>query len=112
VLLLADDLTPVSGTPQQHDWLAALLPPATGSTPVPAGALNVAAQLLALEDGVDEHPPLARTHLSDGLWLATRADRLTGAVPDAAIAVASEVAGPSDRLAVFVRAFGLSPPRA
>ncbi len=108
VLLLAPDLVPVAGTPQLHDWLAALLPPTSGDNPVPASALNVGAQLLAIEAGVDGHPALGRVPVAPATWLTMRADRLTQGVPGAAIAVAYEVAGPVDRLDVFVRAYGLS----
>ena len=49
--------------------------------PVPAGAYNVGAQLLAREAGVDGNPPLARVHLGSGHWLTLRADRLDSAQP-------------------------------
>ncbi|WP_309116894.1 hypothetical protein [Saccharothrix sp.] len=42
------------------------MPPAEGRAPIPASAYNVAAQLLAVEAGVDDHPPWARAHLADG----------------------------------------------
>jgi len=38
---------------------------------------NVAAQLLAVEQGIDAHAAFARTHLADGFWLALRAARLS-----------------------------------
>jgi DNA-binding CsgD family transcriptional regulator len=108
VLLLAGDLTPVAGTPQLHAWLAALLPSPPGESPVPASALNAAAQLLAVEAGVDQHAPMGRLPIAPGVWLTVRADRLAEPVPGAAIAVGYEVAGPADRLEVFLRAHGLS----
>jgi DNA-binding CsgD family transcriptional regulator len=109
LLLLAKDLTPVAGTPQLQEWLATLLPSVPGGSPVPASALNVGAQLLAVEGGVDLHAPLARVPLAASTWLTVRADRLTEEIPGAAIAVGYELAGPADRLEVFVRAHGLSP---
>jgi DNA-binding CsgD family transcriptional regulator len=108
VLLLADDLSPVAGTPQLRSWLAALLPAPPGGSPVPASALNVAAQLLAVEAGVDAHPALSRVPVEAGVWLTVRADRLSEPLPGASIAVSYEVSGPADRLEVFVRAHGLS----
>jgi DNA-binding CsgD family transcriptional regulator len=77
--------------------------------PVPAGAYNVAAQLLAAEAGVDQNPPSARVHLSHGRWLTLRAARIgTGAPQDRDIAVSIEETSPPERLALFARAFGLS----
>lgn len=108
VLLLGDDLTPVAGTPQLREWLTALLPTATGVGPVPASALNVGAQLLAVEAGVDGHPPMGRVTVAPGTWLTVRADRLTDPVTDATIAVGYELTGAADRLELFVRAHGLS----
>jgi len=67
-------------------------------------AYNVAAQLLAVEAGVDRHPPRARVHLSGGRWLTLRADVL-----DESIAVSIEQCSPAERLDLFCRAFGLSP---
>ena len=109
VLLLGDDLTPVAGTPQLRTWLTALLPTEIGVGPVPASALNVAAQLLAMESGVDDHPAMARIAVAPGTWLTVKADRLNEPVPGASIAVGYELASPADRLDVFVRAHALSP---
>ncbi len=109
VLLLADDLTPMAGTPQLRDWLAALLPPAAGVGAVPASALNAAAQLLAVEEGVDGHPPMGRVAVAPGVWLTVRADRLDTPVAGATIAVAYEVTSPADRTELFARAHALSP---
>jgi DNA-binding CsgD family transcriptional regulator len=109
VLLLGDDLTPVAGTPQLGDWLATLLPSRADSGPVPASALNVAAQLLAVEAGVDDHTPSGRVALARGTWLTVRADRLTEGVPGAAVAVGYELTSPADRLDLYARAHALSP---
>ena len=108
VLLLTDDLVPVAGTPALNDWLATLLPPAADAGPVPASALNVAAQLLAVEAGVDDHRPLARVSVTPGTWLTVSAERLTRATAGASIAVGYGVSSATDRLDVFVRAHGLS----
>lgn len=105
VLLLDADLAPRSGTPGSEAHLRLLLPTAPGRSPVPAAALNAAAQLLAVEAGVDDRPPLARLHLVDGVWVAVRAARLGG---DGDIAVTIERAAPAERAAVFGRAAGLT----
>jgi DNA-binding CsgD family transcriptional regulator len=105
VLLLDEDLHVLGQTPQTNDYLARLLPPPGDVDPVPAAAYNVAAQLLAVEHGVDEQPPLARVHLAGGRWLTLRAARLG---PEARIAVTIEDCSPVERAAVFARACGLS----
>ncbi|MEO6413381.1 MAG: helix-turn-helix transcriptional regulator [Pedococcus sp.] len=109
VLLLGDDLTPVAGTPQLRDWLTTLLPTAADVGPVPASALNVAAQLLAVEAGVDDHPPTGRVALAPGTWLTVRADRLTEPLSGASIAVGYELTSPAERLDLFARAHALTP---
>jgi DNA-binding CsgD family transcriptional regulator len=110
VLLLSPDLEVVRQTPATHDPLRLLVPRDDDRPPVPAGAYNVAAQLLAVEAGVDDHPPRARMHLSDGLWLTLLADRWEGPGPRAArdIAVTIEECTPADRISLFARASGLT----
>ncbi|MFI9817555.1 LuxR C-terminal-related transcriptional regulator [Saccharothrix variisporea] len=104
VLLLSQDLEVLGQTPETHEYLKVMVPPAEGRAPIPAGAYNVAAQLLAVEAGVDDHPPWARAHLSAGDWVTLRAARIgTGG-----IAVGIEQTSPSDRLGLFTRAVGLS----
>ncbi len=68
-LVLSPTLEVRVQTPQTTDWLAVLVPPTPGRGPVPASALNVAAQLLAAEAGVDVHPAEARVHLGGATWL-------------------------------------------
>jgi DNA-binding CsgD family transcriptional regulator len=130
VLMLAPDLRLLAQTPSTDAYLRTLLPPGEQVPPVPAAAYNVAAQLLALEEGVDAHPPAARVHLSAGRWLTLRAARLPAASDDAvtpgpgaaapptslgptprqdAIAVSIDVSTPSDRAEVFGAAHGLTP---
>jgi len=73
VLLLSPALEVRAQTPQTRRYLQVLVPPeAEGQAPVPAGAYNVAAQLLAAEAGVNDNPPLARVHLAGGRWLTLR----------------------------------------
>ena len=61
VLLLGPDLTVRRQTVQAELDLRAMLPTEESRRPVPAAAYNVAAQLLAVEAGIDAHRPLART---------------------------------------------------
>jgi DNA-binding CsgD family transcriptional regulator len=98
-------------TPQTEQYLRRLVPPdAAGQPPVPAGAYNVGAQLLAREAGVDANPPSARVHLGGGRWLTLRAGRMDSAqpVPERDIAVSIEATGPAGRVSLFARACGLS----
>ncbi|MDP9069772.1 MAG: helix-turn-helix transcriptional regulator [Actinomycetota bacterium] len=90
--------------------LRVLVPPDTDRQPIPAGAYNVAAQLLAVESSVDDHPPSARVHLAAGVWRTSRAARIGDTVPvdKRDIAVTIESASPAERLALYVRACGLS----
>jgi DNA-binding CsgD family transcriptional regulator len=104
VLLLDDDLRVQSQTEATAEWLRVLLPALEGAQPIPAAVYNVAAQLLAVEHGVDDNPPSARVHLADGLWVTLRAARL-GAN---SIAVTIEETTAADRLEMFCRCFGLS----
>jgi DNA-binding CsgD family transcriptional regulator len=109
VLLLSPALEVRAQTLQTQRYLRLLVPPDTGA-PVPAGAYNVGAQLLAREAGVDGNPPLARVHLGSGHWLTLRADRMDSAqpVPERDIAVSIETTDSSGRLSLFTRACGLS----
>jgi DNA-binding CsgD family transcriptional regulator len=110
VLVLSAELEVRAQTPKTEEYLRRLVPPDAGRAPIPAGAYNVAAQLLAVERGVDGHPPSARVHLAGGTWLTLRAARMGGSVPDAGqdIAVSIEPASPAERTSLYVRACGLS----
>jgi DNA-binding NarL/FixJ family response regulator len=112
VLTLDDDLRITSRTAASRGWLDALLPPQADERAIPASVYNVAAQLLAAEQGVDAHPAFARTHLADGFWLALRAARLSPDQPPASeaatIVVTIEEASAAERVELFGRAFGLS----
>lgn len=79
VLLLDEELTITARTAATDTWLELLLPTPEGRPPVPASVYNVAAQLLAAEQHVDEGRALARVHLADGLWVTLRAARLDAA---------------------------------
>lgn len=107
VLTLDDRLMITSRTAASQEWLDVLLPPRPDERGIPASVYNVAAQLLATEMGVDDHPAFTRTHLADGLWLTLRAGRLAG--PDSSsIVVTLEEASAPERLELFGRAFGLT----
>ena len=117
VLTLDDDLRIASRTAASQAWLNVLLPPEPDERAIPASVYNVAAQLIAAEEGVDTHPASTRTHLADGFWLTLRAARLAASEqePDAAAAsgaatlvVTIEEASAAERLELFSRAFGLS----
>ena len=115
MLTLDDDLRIASRTAASQAWLDVLLPPGQNAQAIPASVYNVAAQLLAVEAGVDDHPASARVHLTGGFWLTLRAARLSSDVqPDSpagaapSIAVTIEEASAADRLDLFGRAFGLT----
>lgn len=110
VLLLGCDLQVLAQTPQTLQYLRVLVPPAPERPPIPASAYNVGAQLLALEAGVDRHPPSARVHLSDGRWVTLRAARIGEDDPPEQrdIAVTIEESSPAERVSLFTRAFGLT----
>jgi DNA-binding CsgD family transcriptional regulator len=110
VLLLSPRLEVLRATPATEPSLRRLLPRDDGGPPVPASAYNVAAKLLAVEAGVDDHPPTARVHLTDGPWVTVRAARLDGAGPEAArdIAVTIEESTAGDRLLLFALSIGLT----
>lgn len=110
VLMLSPELRVCGQTPDTHAYLSVLVPPGQGRPPVPASAYNVAAQLLAVEAGVDTNAPRARVHLADGLWLTLRAARIGDADPPDRrdIAVTIEESTPTERLGVFTRVFALS----
>jgi DNA-binding NarL/FixJ family response regulator len=115
VLTLDDDLHITGRTAASQEWLDVLLPPGPSQQAIPASIYNVAAQFLATEAGVDDHPAHARTHLAGGFWLTLRAARLssghqpgTPAAGGGTIAVTIEEASAADRLDLFGRAFALS----
>jgi DNA-binding CsgD family transcriptional regulator len=110
VLVLSPELHVRAQTAETEDYLRLLVPPESDRPPIPAGAYNVAAQLLAVESGIDDHPPSARVHLGGGTWLTLRAARIGGAVSagDQDIAVTIEPTSPAARISLFARACGLS----
>lgn len=110
VLLLSADLVVQAHTSHAKHYLQLLVPPEAGRGPVPAGAYNVAAQLLARESDVDNHPPRARVHIAGTTWLTLQAARIgsEGSRDGPEIAVTIELASPADRADIFTRAHGLT----
>jgi DNA-binding CsgD family transcriptional regulator len=112
VILLDDALEVVGRTAASQPWLEALLAPGPGEPVVPASVYNVAAQLLAVEHGVDHNPARSRTHLAGGVWVTLRAARLASRPSMASsvgvVAVTIEETTPDERAEVFALAFGLS----
>lgn len=114
VLTLDEDLRITSRTSVSQAWLNVLLPPGPDERAIPASVYNVAAQLLADEEGIDDHPAWARTHLADGFWLTLRAARLSpGERPHtpagvSALVVTIEEASAAERLDLFSRSFRLT----
>lgn len=105
VLVLSPALEVQAQTPATEAYLRAMVPPDGDVPPIPAAAYNVAAQLLAVEAGVDDHPAAASVHVGHGRWVTCRAARVAAGGD---IAVTIEVASPAERQQVFVRAHGLS----
>ena len=110
VLLLGPDLQVRVQTESAGEYLRQLVPPGDLRAPVPAGAYNVAAQLLAQEAGVDDAAPTARAHATGGRWVTCRAARLGMAEPAGQrdIAVTIEVTDPLSRADLLARSCGLS----
>ena len=116
VLTLDEDLQITSRTAASQSWLNVLLPPGPEGSAIPASVYNVAAQLLALEAGVDDRPASTRVHLGDGFWLTLRAARLASDPPESnslapgtgGIVVTIEEASATERLDLFARAVGLT----
>jgi DNA-binding CsgD family transcriptional regulator len=111
VLFLSPALEVLAQTPETDAYLRTLLPPDADQRPVPAGAYNVGAQLLAVEAGVDTKPALARVRLVGGVWLTFRAARVDSAAPTAErdIAVTIEPTTPAERRLLYARSHALSP---
>jgi len=109
VLLLSPTLEVRHQTESAERHLRALLPTERDRQPVPATAYNVAAQLLAVEAGVDAHPPFTRVAIGSGHWCTFRAARLdTASRASADIAVTIERTSPRERLRLYCLAHDLT----
>jgi DNA-binding NarL/FixJ family response regulator len=111
VLFLSPTLEVLAQTPETDAYLRTLLPTDADQRPVPAGAYNVGAQLLAVEAGVDSKPALARVRLMGGVWLTFRAARVEASAPtpERDIAVTIEPTTPAERQLLYARSHALSP---
>ena len=111
VMFLAPDLRVIGQTPDTDEHLRALLPTEADRRPVPAGAYNVAAALVAAEAGRFDHPPTACVRSARATWLTFAAARVEADRPrdEQNIAVTITASSPSERLRLYVRAHGLSP---
>ncbi|MGN7148779.1 helix-turn-helix transcriptional regulator [Arthrobacter sp. SAFR-179] len=110
VLTLSEDLAVVGRTESVNAWLHLLQPGPVPHHQVPAEVLNVGAQLLAREAGVDHHDAESRVHIGSGRWALLRANRIAPAAEGSTPPLAVTIQGcmPSDRLDIFARAFGLT----
>ena len=109
MLLLSDDLAVVGHTERSERYVRALLPADGARVAIPAAALNVAAQLLAVEAGVDDQPAQARVHVAGYSWMTTSAARVTATRPGApTIAVSIEPTPPVERASLYARLAGLT----
>jgi DNA-binding CsgD family transcriptional regulator len=116
VLLLSGSLELLDQTPRTDAHLRLLLPTSPGAAPVPAAAFNVAAQLLAVEAGVDNGPPTARAQLAGPERISLRAARLASSgqpddpgQPDGGrIAVTVEPVALAGRIELYGRSCGLT----
>ncbi|WP_327636931.1 helix-turn-helix transcriptional regulator [Kribbella sp. NBC_00482] len=109
VLVLSADLQVRVGTPAAREALHRLNPPddpAVVGQAIPAAAYNLAAALVAAENGVPIGPPWSRVHLGAGRWVTLRAARTA---PDSDLAVTIEESTPAERLEVFALAHALTP---
>lgn len=111
VIFLAPDLQVIGQTPDTDPFLRALMPTAPDRRPVPAGAYNVSAALVACEAGDFDHPATARVRPAQATWLTFAASRVEAARPrhEQDIAVTISASTPAERLRLYVRAHGLSP---
>ena len=90
--------------------LLTLNPPDEPMTPIPAAAYNVAAALVAAEQGVPVGEPWSRVHLGGSRWVTVKADRMgppeEGERRDVAVSI--EPCTPAERTDLFARVHGLS----
>ncbi|WP_027862535.1 helix-turn-helix transcriptional regulator [Marmoricola sp. URHB0036] len=110
VVVLDPDLQVHAQTAGAAAALLQLNPPDEPMTPVPAAAYNVAAALVALEQGVPVGEPWARVHLGGSRWVTVKADRMGPAeqADSRDIAVSIEPSTPAERTDLFARVHGLS----
>lgn len=103
VVVLDADLRVRLQTDAAADALMQLNPPDEPVAPIPAAAYNIAAALVAAEQGRPIGPVFARIHLGGCRWVTAKASRLGDD-----IAVSIEPSTPAERMDLFARAAGLS----
>lgn len=116
VLTLDEGMAVLGQTASAGEWLELLQRGPRPYQGVPAEVLNVAAQLLAREAGVDSHPAMSRVPVGSGDWALLRSTRMDspakidGSRSRAAppLAVTIQVCPAADRLEVFARCFALT----
>lgn len=106
IVLLSPELEVQLRTSAAGEGLHRLNPPddPTVMLAIPAAAYNVAAALIAEEQGMPVGPAWSRVHLAAGRWVTLRAARA-----GSEIAVSIEDSTPAERLEVFALAHALSP---
>jgi DNA-binding NarL/FixJ family response regulator len=114
VVVLDPDLQVRSQTAGAAAALLQLNPPDEPMTPIPAAAYNVAAALVAAEQGVPVGEPWARVHLGGSRWVTVKAARMAEATGGTQgeeqrdVAVSIEPSTPTERTDLFARVHGLS----
>ncbi len=110
VLTLDAEMAVVGETASVDEWLGLLQAGPHPFQRVPAEVFNVAAQLLAVEAGVDQHPASARVHIGWGQWAILQASRMGAAGSEAIppLAVTIQACPQEARLDIFARSFGLT----
>ncbi|TDD60590.1 LuxR family transcriptional regulator [Kribbella antibiotica] len=103
IVVLDADLRVRIRTPAAVEALEQLNP---SEEVIPAAAYNLAAALIAAEQGMPVGPAWSRVHLGSGRWITLRAARASG---ESDIVVSIEDSTPAERLEVFGLAHGLSP---
>jgi DNA-binding CsgD family transcriptional regulator len=103
VVVLDADLNVKSQTDDAAAALLRLNPPDEPMAPIPAAAYNIAAALVAQEEGVPIGTPRSRVHLGGSRWVTIKASRL-----GTDIAVTIEPSTGVDRLDVYARACALT----
>jgi len=109
VVLVGDDLRPIAQTTSSDRYLAALLPAEADRGVIPAAVFNVAAQLRAVEAGIDVRPARARVYVPGASWMTMLAGRtMTSESTSGSIAVTIEPTSAADRTQLYGCAAGLT----
>jgi DNA-binding CsgD family transcriptional regulator len=104
VVVLDADLRVRNQTEAAAEALLRLNPPGEPMAPIPAAAYNIAAALIAEEQGMPIGPVRSRIHLGGNRWVTAKASRL-----GEDIAVSFEPSTLTERLDLYARACDLTP---